>query len=179
MRSRQVRSAPLGTHQPRGLRRWWLDRSLRAKGLIVLAVPLIVLLGLTSANLVLQGDESNERNVSIIASALADAANPVLADLVNSETGVRGYGVTRNPIFLGPYNLMLTRISAERRSLREAAAVAGAGRQQREVDATAGKVLFELAQLRSAISRGTSAGSLLLALENEKTTMDLLRPPGR
>jgi signal transduction histidine kinase/ActR/RegA family two-component response regulator len=143
--------------------------------MIVLTVPLIALMGLTSANLVLQKDESNERNVSITASALVAAANQVLADSANSETGVRGYGATRDPIFLAPYNLTLTRISAERGSLREAAARAGAGRPQRAVDATVGTVLSELAQLRSAISRGISAGSFRLLLENEKTTMDLLR----
>jgi signal transduction histidine kinase len=70
---------------------------------------------------------------------------------------------------------MLTRIGAERRSLREAAVIEGAGRQQRAVDTTTGQELFELAQLRSAISHGSSAGSLLPAFENGKTTMDLLR----
>ena len=94
---------------------------------------------------------------------------------MNAETGIRGYATTRDPLFLAPYDLTLTRISAERRSLREAAVIEGAGRQQQAVDATTGKVLLELAQLRSAIGRGISAGNLGLALENEKMTMDLLR----
>jgi len=148
---------------------------LRAKGLIVVAVPLIALMGITSANLMLQKNESHDRNVSIAAHNLATAGDHVLTDLLNAETGVRGYGTTRDSLFLAPYNLTLTRISAERRSLREAAVIEGAGRQQRAVDATTGKELFELAQLRSAISRGISAGSLIPALEHAKTTMDLLR----
>ena len=94
---------------------------------------------------------------------------------MNAETGIRGYAATRDPLFLAPYNLTLTRIGAERRSLREAAVIEGDGRQQQAVDATTGKVLSELAQLRSAIGRGISAGNLRQALENEKTTMDLLR----
>jgi hypothetical protein len=53
MRARKASSPPHGADQQRGLQRWWLDRSLRAKGLIVVAVPLIALLGITSANLVL------------------------------------------------------------------------------------------------------------------------------
>jgi signal transduction histidine kinase/ActR/RegA family two-component response regulator len=148
---------------------------LRAKGLIVVAVPLIALMGTTSANLLLQRNESNERNVSTAARTLASAASQVLADAVNAETGIRGYATTRDPLFLDPYNLTLTRIGAERRSLREAALVEGDGRQQQAVDATTGKVLLELAQLRSAIGRGISAGNLRLALEKEKMTMDLLR----
>jgi signal transduction histidine kinase/ActR/RegA family two-component response regulator len=175
MRSRQAHSAPSGADQPRGFRRWWLDRSLRAKGWIVIAVPLIALLGTTSANLLLQQSESNERNVSTAARTLASAASQVLADSVNAETGIRGYATTLDPLFLAPYNLTLTRISAERTSLREAAVVEAAGRQQQAVDATTGKVLLELAQLRSAIGRGISAGNLRLALENDKMTMDLLR----
>jgi signal transduction histidine kinase/ActR/RegA family two-component response regulator len=175
MKSRQAHSASRGARQPRGLRRWWLDRSLRSKGLIVVAVPLIALMGTNSANLLLQRNESNERSVSTAARALASAAEQVLADSVNAETGVRGYAATRDPLFLAPYNLTLTRIGAERRSLREAAVIEGDGRQQQAVDATTGKVLLELAQLRSAIGRGISAGNLRLALENEKMTMDLLR----
>jgi signal transduction histidine kinase/ActR/RegA family two-component response regulator len=175
MRSREARSAPPGTIQPHGIRQWWLDQSVRAKGLIVVAVPLIALMGLTSANLLLQQNESNERSISLNARNVEDAASQVLADAVNGETGVRGYAATRDPLFLAPYTLMLTRIGAERRSLREAAVTEGDGGQQRTVDTTTGQELVELAQLRSAISRGASAGNLLPALVNGKTTMDRLR----
>jgi signal transduction histidine kinase/ActR/RegA family two-component response regulator len=175
MRSREIRSAPPGTVQAHGLRQWWLNRSVRAKGLIVVAVPLIALLGITSANLLLQQDESNVRSISINARNLNQAASQVLADAVNGETGIRGYAATGDPTFLAPYTLMLTRIGAERRSLRQAAITQGDGGQQRAVDATTGQELVELAQLRSAISRGTSAGNLLPALLSGKMTMDRLR----
>jgi signal transduction histidine kinase/ActR/RegA family two-component response regulator len=175
MRSHQSRSAPPRADGAHRLRRWWLDLSLRAKGLIVVAVPLIALMGLISANLLLQQDESTERSVSTNARNLVGGAGQVLADAVNAETGIRGYAATRDPLFLDPYTLTLARIGTERESLREEAAIAGAGRQQRAVDATAGQVLAQLAQLRSAIGAGTSARNLAQALENEKATMDLLR----
>src|ERR1700683_800331 len=165
MRARKPSSPPPRADRLRGLRRWWLDRSLRAKGLIVVAVPLIALMGVTTANLLLQRNESKERSISIAARNLASAANLVLADAVNAETGVRGYAATRDPLFLDPYNLTLTRIGAERKSLRKAAVIDGVGRQQRTVDATTGKVMFELSQLRTAIGRGIPAGSLRSALE--------------
>src|ERR1700684_426238 len=85
MRARKPSSPPPRADRLRGLRRWWLDRSLRAKGLIVVAVPLIALLGITSANLWLQRDESSERSVSMNARNLDDAASQVLADAVNAE----------------------------------------------------------------------------------------------
>jgi signal transduction histidine kinase/ActR/RegA family two-component response regulator len=175
MRARTASSPPPAADQPRGLRQWWLDRSLRAKGLIVVTVPLIALMGITSANLLLQQNESSERTVSTNARNLASAASQVLADAVNAETGIRGYAATRDPLFLDPYNLTLTRIGAERRSLRKAAVIAGAVRQQQAVDATTGKVLFQLAQLRSGVSHGISVGNLRAPLENQKNTMDLLR----
>jgi len=175
MRSREARSAPPGADQAHRLPRWWLDRSLRAKGLIVVAVPLIILMAVTSADLLLQGDESHQRNIGTDASNLTGAVSQVLTDAVNAETGIRGYAATREPIFLAPYTLTLTRIGADRRSLREAAVEEGTDRQQQAVDATTGQVLFDLAQLRSAISGGSSAGSLNPALISEMTTMDLLR----
>jgi signal transduction histidine kinase/ActR/RegA family two-component response regulator len=175
MRSREVSSASPGVDQAHGLRLWWLDRPVRTKGLIVVAVPLIALLGITSANLALQRVENNERTISANARNLDTDASQVLADAVNGETGIRGYVATGDPTFLDPYILMLTRIGAERKALRQAAVVAGVGRQQQTVDATTGQELVELAQLRSAIRNGSSAANLILALLNGKTTMDRLR----
>jgi signal transduction histidine kinase/CheY-like chemotaxis protein len=148
---------------------------LRSKGLIVVAVPLIALLGITSANLALQRDESSERSISMNARDLDDSAGQVLADMVNGETGVRGYLATSDPRFLASYNLMLTRIGSERKLLRNDAAIVGLGREQRTVDATAGQELAELAQLRSAISNGVTGWNLLQALLTATTTMDRLR----
>jgi signal transduction histidine kinase/ActR/RegA family two-component response regulator len=143
--------------------------------MIVVAVPLIALMGLTSANLLLQQNESKERSISTNARNLDDAASQILADAVNGETGIRGYAATRDPLFLDPYTLMLTRIGAERKTLREAATTEADSGQQRTVDATTGQELVELAQLRSAISGGIPVGNLGPALENGKSTMDRLR----
>ena len=87
---------------------------------------------------------------------LDGAATQVLADAVNGETGIRGYAATRDPTFLAPYTLTLTRIGAERKALRKAAVIAGVGRQQQTVDATTGQELVELAQLRTADQRAVA-----------------------
>jgi hypothetical protein len=75
VRSREASPAPPAADQARGPRQWWLDRSLRAKGLIVVAAPLIALMGITAANLLLQQKESSERNAAIHARGLAAAAS--------------------------------------------------------------------------------------------------------
>jgi len=141
----------------------------------VVAVPLIALIGTTSASLALQYSERQERSAAVAASGLSIAASLVLADAVNAESGVRGYAATGHTLFLAPYQLALTRIGAERKAFRAAATIEGDARQQRVVDATTGRVLAELTQLRSAVSGGVSARGLLVRMQNTKTNMDLLR----
>jgi PAS domain S-box-containing protein len=143
--------------------------------MIVIAVPLIALLGTTSASLALQYEEHQERSVAVASSDVSNAADTVLADAVNAEAGVRGYAATGDPAFLAPYNLTLTRIGAERISLRIAAIAEGDSRKQLMVGATTGKLLTELAQLRAGIGSGLPAGGLRPALMREESTMDLLR----
>ena len=176
MRSRARSSAPSGTDQPLGLRRWWLDRSLRSKGLIVITIPLVALFATTSASLVLQHSQAQDRAAGVSARSLTTAANLVLADMVNAETGVRGYAAVRDPLFLGPYNLTLARIDGDQNSLRQAAAAEGVGRQDPAVDATTNKILADFVQIRSDVEHGdVSLGQLRLGLERQKASMDLLR----
>ena len=160
---------------PGRLQRWWLDRSVRAKGLIVVAIPLAALLCTTSANLALMRYVNQERGSAAAATSLANAANAILVDALNAEMGVRGYAVTHNPLFLAPYHLMLSRIDPERRSLHDAAIAEGDIRPEQLVNATLGIRLTELAQLRSAIADGASARELTPLLEAGKKDMDLLR----
>src|ERR1022692_3215920 len=175
MRSREASPALPVVDRPGWLQRWWLGRSVRAKGLTVIAVPLIALIATTSASLALQSQERQVRTVARAASAVVTGADQVLIDAINAETGVRGYAVTRDPAFLGPYNRALTRIGADRKSLRAAAAIEGDGGQEQVAAVTTSQALSELAQLRSAIAAGASVSGLRPGLATGKATMDLLR----
>jgi signal transduction histidine kinase/ActR/RegA family two-component response regulator len=155
--------------------RWWLDRSVRTKGLIVIAIPLLALISTTSTNLVLQRIESHQRGALHVASAVTTSANQLLADAVNAETGIRGYTSTRDPLFLAPYTLALTRLGADQRAVRLAAVSIGAVRQQRLINTSTRTVLVELARLRQAVSNGIFGDNLRRSLEQEKRTMDQLR----
>jgi hypothetical protein len=68
---REMRSSPPAAVRPGRLRRWWLDRSVRVKGTMVVAAPLIAV---TSASLALQQNERQERDVALTASAVNSAA---------------------------------------------------------------------------------------------------------
>jgi PAS domain S-box-containing protein len=171
----QARTANLVSVTIQRLRQWWLDRSVRTKGLIVVSVPLIILVAVSVASLAVQLTEHQERRAALAASAVSSTSSKVLADAVNAETGVRGYAATRDPVFLQPYSRTLTRIGAERRALRTAAIAEGDTRQQGVVNATAGQALAELAQLRSALGAGAPLRTLQPALLRQKVTMDRLR----
>ncbi len=148
---------------------------MRAKGLIVVAAPLIALTAVSSASLALQYNERQERSVALTASSLTTSAQQVLSDALNAETGARGYAATRDPVFLQPYNRTLTRIAGDQAALRAAAIAEGDSRAERTAAATTTRVLTDLAQLRSAVSAGVPAATLLPARLSEKATMDSLR----
>jgi signal transduction histidine kinase/CheY-like chemotaxis protein len=152
-----------------------MDRPVRAKGLVVVAVPLIALVAVTSSGLVLEHNERQERGVALTASTLTTAAQQVLSDAVNAETGVRGYAATGDLLFLQPYSVSLTRLARDQAAFRAAAIAEGDARAEQTATATATTEMAELARLRSAISAGTSLTELRPALENGKTTMDTLR----
>ena len=157
-----------------GLHQWWLDRSIRVKGMVVATVPLVALILIVLASVVLQSNEQQERQVALAASALSTSANQVLADAVNAETGVRGYVATGDPLFLDPYHLTLARLAPDLATLRAAAAAEGDRPAERAVAATTATVMAELARLRAAVGTG-AASSLRPGLETGKQTMDLLR----
>jgi signal transduction histidine kinase/ActR/RegA family two-component response regulator len=145
------------------------------KGLIVIAIPLIALIGIGIAGLVLADGASQARATARRASALSTAANAVLVDALNAETGVRGYALTKDSAFLTPYDLMRTRIDAERAALREAAAISGDRVGQRSVDAAAGAVLADLSRLISAVDQNDAPGRINTLLQTSRTDMDHLR----
>ena len=136
MRTRGMRSSSPLAVRPGRLQRWWLDRSVRAKGMVVVAVPLIALIAVTSASLVLEQNERQERSVALTASALTTSAQQVLADAVNAETGARGYAATADPLFLQPYYLTLTRLDRDQAALRAAAIAEGDSGAERTAAAT-------------------------------------------
>jgi signal transduction histidine kinase/ActR/RegA family two-component response regulator len=157
------------------MQRWWLDRPMRTKGMIVIAVPLIALIAVTSASLTMEANERQERSAALTALALTASAQQVLADAVNAETGVRGYAATRDPLFLQPYSVSVTRFARDQTALRADAVADGDSRAERMAEATAATEMAELAGLRSAISVGIPTRALRPGLENGKATMDRLR----
>jgi signal transduction histidine kinase/ActR/RegA family two-component response regulator len=175
VKERETRSSAALPVRSGPVQRWWLDRSVRVKGMVVVAGPLIALIAVSSASLVMQYNERQERSVALTASAVNTSAQQVLADAVNAETGVRGYAATGNPLFLQPYDKSLTRIAGDTATFSAAAIAQRDSPAERTAAATLTREMAELARLRSAIRAGTSGAALKPALVNGKNTMDALR----
>ena len=175
MRTREMGSQQQQPARPGRLRRWWLDWPVRAKGMIVVAVPLAALLAVTSASLVLQHNERQVRHTALIASAVSSSGLQVLADALDAETGVRGYAATGDSLFLQPYYHARAHIAGDLAALRAAAIAEGDISAERTVSATTTRKMSEMAALKSAIGAGTPVSSLKPAMEQGKRTMDKLR----
>lgn len=157
------------------LQQWWLDRSVRAKGLFVVTVPLLALLVTTIASVALQYQERQDRAIATAGLNVTDAAQRVLSDAVNGESGIRGYAATGEPLFLQPYQAMLTRMPAERRAFAAAASADHDVRAQRAANRTVGQVIGELARVRTAIAHRVPRPGLGRMLAHGKRIMDRLR----
>ncbi len=154
---------------------WWLNRPVRVKGLIAIAVPLIALLATASASLWLQCREQDARVAGRANSRLIEAGYRVLGNALNGETAVRGYAATRQRIFLQPYDAMRRHVAKDRASFRAAAAGVGDVPQQKTADSTAAHVVAQLDVIRAAVARGAPASQVTPMLRHNKRSMDLLR----
>ena len=143
--------------------------------MMVLAVPLIALVGVTSSSLSLQYTERQMRAEGIASSALTNAGNQLLTDALNAETGIRGYAATGETPFLQPYNTAVAYVPKDLATLGAAATAERDSASERTVAATATKVMADLERLRSGIATGISSGALRQQMAADKSTMDRLR----
>jgi signal transduction histidine kinase/ActR/RegA family two-component response regulator len=155
--------------------RWWLDRSVRAKGLTVVAIPMLALIAVGAAGLGLSSQERAERRIAIRANSQVQASRAVLADAVDAETGVRGYAGTGDRLFLQPYTAALARVGPDVQALRTLVITQEQKAQAETVATMVGQEFAQLDELRAAVDGGASAASLAPSLEAGKESMDRLR----
>jgi signal transduction histidine kinase len=156
--------------------RWWLDRPLRTKGLIVLALPMLVLIITVVVSFIVDRHEVALRQRALAVNALGKQSGQVLTLLLNAQTGVRGYALTKDPSFLAPYQLAVAQAPGAVASWRaNAPGVIG----KADTEAVANLVnqgLDGLSRIRTAVAQGMTTGTQLSAqLLADKQTMDQLR----
>jgi CHASE3 domain sensor protein len=163
---------------PGRLAQWWLDRSVRAKGLVAMAIPLLALIGVSSAGTVLSHQERTQRQASLTANTLTVAARAVLVDAMDAETGVRGYVATGEPVFLTPYNAAVKRQAKDLPALQRAVTTPIEGARVDAIALSLNQEFAALEAMRQAVPVGSTGitGSVISAgLSYAKTVMDQLR----
>ncbi len=156
--------------------RWWLDRPLRTKGLIVLALPMMVLIVTVVASFVVERHEVALRQRALAVNALANQSAQVLALLLNAETGVRGYALTPDKSFLVPYQQAVSEAPGAIAAWLDTAPGI-IGRQDAEAVANlAQQQLQELSRIKSAVDSHAASGKPFdTQLAQDQSTMNDLR----
>lgn len=88
----------------------WTDLSLRAKGLVVVSIPLAALLVATFALYLVQQRGNEEQDALTRLFRVRSQIQTVLTLLVDAETGVRGYAISERPDLLEPYTTAFARL---------------------------------------------------------------------
>lgn len=155
--------------------RWWANRPLATKGLVVVALPLLIFFGSVAVLLAIGRMEAEAEQDVRLTIAIQTDVNEVHAILAEASSGVRGYLLTGEPRFLEPYERaekalpqVFARLNA---SIRDAEAAARLAR----IEALAGQKRDGLTVLlaerndfgsgaidRIAIARGLAANKRVL-----------------
>jgi signal transduction histidine kinase len=105
--------------RPHLLTRWWFNLPLRNKGLLVLALPIVALVLAIVIRLPFARQQAQTTALLTHAAETRDASQQLLIDLLNLETGVRGYALTRDRAFLAPFESARTALPERLERLAE------------------------------------------------------------
>jgi PAS domain S-box-containing protein len=81
----------------------WTDRPIRQRGTVIVAIPVICLFASLIAIAGLRDSTLQIRKRSDTNKAILQETNRLLTMVVDAETGIRGYGLTKRRDFLSPY----------------------------------------------------------------------------
>ncbi len=144
--------------RPRSLSRWWLDLAIGDKGLLVVALPLVMAAAIGGGWFWLTDEQEKASALLVRADQSRDASQELLFSLVELEAGVHGYVLTADPRFL-------TLLDEGRRGIPERLHQLGAMRPG-DVDAEAHRQASTLA------ARALDQASHIIRLVNEGRAHD-------
>ena len=128
---------------------------------------LLLILFVASSALSVRAYVLYERADSTTASVTA-ASNSLLIELLNAETGQRGYLLTSNPVYLQPYDTALSTVPADQQRLgSQVSAVPGGGQYVAELKSLVAAKMAEMATTINLARAGDHAGALRIVDTNE------------
>jgi PAS domain S-box-containing protein len=158
---------------------WWANRPLATKGLVVVAVPLLIFLASLAALFTINRLEAAAGEDVRLTIAIQNDVNEVHALLAEASSGVRGYLLTGETRFLDAYTRAETRVPEVtlrlHRSIRDPEAAAHLAR----IEVLAERKREGLAALFAARQRGGGSivddPSIAAGLGENKQVLDSLR----
>jgi PAS domain S-box-containing protein len=156
----------------------WKRLSIESRGSISVAIPLVCLIGtVTAYGLLGQRIIEAHEYVNDTSQVIAKSQGTLIS-LLNAETGVRGYYISKQRIFLEPYELAITTVKPALASLQKLI-------QNNPSQVQRVKMLTEIAQYRMDLLQGTiqrveannlgDSASINERLQQGKQSMDLFR----
>jgi PAS domain S-box-containing protein len=101
------------------LQLYWRRLPIETRGSVAIAIPLLCLMGAAIADSLLR-QKLIEAQVSVNhTSQVLVHSQSTLISLLNAETGVRGYYISNQPVFLAPYNEALTTLKPTLQNLEQ------------------------------------------------------------
>ncbi|HEY0397326.1 MAG TPA: CHASE3 domain-containing protein, partial [Acidimicrobiia bacterium] len=97
-------------------------QTIRSKMILALVVPIAVLLPVAAVTLAATNSSRQTSKAVGRSSDILESAQRLLLAAVDSETGVRGFVITHDDVFLEPYNVGRANFDAEAATLRRALA---------------------------------------------------------
>ncbi|HEX2701122.1 MAG TPA: response regulator [Acidimicrobiales bacterium] len=152
----------------------WVDLRLRTKGLVVVAIPVTALLLVGGVFLALQVQAQSNRERVDESFAIRRQIAAVTTDLINAESGARGFAITRQDEFLEPYRA--ARANVGRDLARLEALVAGFTPQEGRARRVQTLAAAEFAALKPLVAGAEVSGPALAdLLRRSKEPMDAVR----
>ena len=151
----------------RTVKNYWKKLPIEGRGAIAICIPLLCLLGTVVTYTIL-------RQRMLVAQMYVDHTNQVLAasqssliSLLNAETGVRGYYITKEKVFLQPYNLAITKLDPTLVGLEQLVV-------DNPAQLTRAKMLTQIARTRMDLLKGTIQRVETQEIANPTTTVKRL-----
>ena len=148
---------------------------MRAKGLLLISLPLAALVIVVSFSFLLQSDERSTRAVDQAATIVDSAATAMLVTSLNGETGTRGYAATGDTSFLEPYYQAVAARLGDDRALSAAAGTAGVRGTALTLIKAFNQRFIHLRQTRELVAAHGSRATIDTQLRAGKKLEDQLR----
>jgi PAS domain S-box-containing protein len=149
--------------------------SLAAKGALVVAIPVAALLLAMVVFYQFQLQTQDAEAAVVRTFEIRSQMRRLLTQMLNAETGIRGYVLTRRKSFLEPYETAVAELPGIHESLRRAVRnEEGQIERLGAVEALAAQLLAGMQRSRETAARGDTQAAVA-AIEADKSAMDALR----